>query len=58
MKQRPRLLRSELSGRVYIVTKYRDHEGSLIEATEKFDVTDEFEALVLRRMGQQTPGKM
>lgn len=45
MKQKPRLLWSELTGRVYIVTKYREHGGRLIEASEKFDVTDEFNAL-------------
>lgn len=45
MKQRPRLLRGGLSGRVYVVTKYTESDGQIV-AKEKFDVTDDFRELV------------
>lgn len=46
---------SGLSGRVYVVTKYRELEGGSFEALEKFDVTDDFERLVDQRLGPPTP---
>ena len=36
----PILTYSEITGRVYIVTKYRRLDGGIIDAREKFDVTD------------------
>lgn len=47
MPQTPRLLRSALTGRVYIVTKYRDLSGGRFEAITKHDCTDEFNALAV-----------
>jgi hypothetical protein len=47
-KQPPLLLRGGLSGRVYVVTRYKvlDPERGRIEAITKYDVTDQFNALV------------
>lgn len=46
MKQKPLLLRSELTGSVYIVTEYNvDRETGLVEAIVKHDVSDEFQVL-------------
>lgn len=43
---KPRLLRSELTGQVYVVTRYKvDPKSGLIQAQTKYDVTDEFNAL-------------
>jgi hypothetical protein len=42
---RPRLLRSELTGSVYVVTRHRVLDNGVIEATVKHDVTEEFDAL-------------
>lgn len=40
---RPRLLRSDLTGAVYVVTRYREHEDGIIEAVgPKYDVTGDF----------------
>lgn len=36
----PILTYSEITGRVYIVTKYRRLDGGVIDVREKFDVTD------------------
>lgn len=43
--QPPRLMRGGLSGRVYVVLRYRDLDNGSIEALEKHDVTDDFAAL-------------
>lgn len=44
---KPQLVRSELTGCVYIVTRYRvDSSGRLLEAQTKYDVTEQFNALV------------
>jgi hypothetical protein len=47
VKQPPRLLRSPLTGTVYVVTRYKvlDVERDLIEAQTKYDVTADFERL-------------
>lgn len=52
-KNPPILNVGPVSGRVYIVTRYRviDAERSQFEALEKFDVTDQFEALAAGRDG-------
>jgi hypothetical protein len=47
----PRLVRGGLSGRVYVVTRGKilghDEDGrELIEASKKFDVSEQFDALV------------
>lgn len=44
-KQQPRLMRGGLSGRVFVVTRYKDLGAGLIESLEKFDVTEDFEHL-------------
>jgi hypothetical protein len=44
-KQPPRLLRSGLTGRVYVVTRYKVLDRGRIEALTKYDVTEDFEAL-------------
>ncbi|HWD42496.1 MAG TPA: hypothetical protein VHM23_02025 [Actinomycetota bacterium] len=48
MTQQPLLLRGGLTGRVYVVTRYKvlDAERGRIEAITKYDVTDQFNALV------------
>ena len=50
-KQPPLLLRSGLTGRVWIVTRYKvlDAERGRIEAITKHDVTDQFDAIVKAR---------
>jgi len=53
-KRAPMLLCSELTGQVYIVTRWseragRDEEHAIIVAHEKYDVTDEFEQIVENR---------
>lgn len=45
MAQKPRLVRSELTGWVYVTTRYREHPNGLIEAGTKHDVTADFVAL-------------
>jgi hypothetical protein len=47
MPQHPQLMRSGLTGRVYVVTRYKvlDAETGRIEAITKYDVTEQFEAL-------------
>jgi hypothetical protein len=44
---KPLLLRSGLTGRIYILTRYKvlDAEKGRIEAITKHDVTDQFNAL-------------
>lgn len=48
-QQTPRLMRGGLSGRVYVVTRYRDLGDGNYEALEKYDVTEEFEAMIVER---------
>jgi hypothetical protein len=47
-KQPPLLLRSGLTGRIWIVTRYKvlDAEKGRIEAITKYDATDQYNALV------------
>jgi hypothetical protein len=51
MSQDPLLLRNGLTGRVWIVTRYKvlDAERGRIEAITKYDVTDQFAALAQER---------
>lgn len=44
-KQEPMLMESPLSGRVYVVTRYEASGDGLFMAKEKFDITEQFEAL-------------
>ncbi len=41
-QKQPRLMRSTLTGTVYVVTRYKDLGEGRIEATQKYDVTDDF----------------
>jgi hypothetical protein len=45
-RQTPLLRRSGLSGRIYVVTSYTDKGNGLIVARTKYDVTDQFNALL------------
>lgn len=49
MPQEPKLLHSELTGNVYIVTKYKDLGKGRYEAHVKHDVTGEFEIIALKK---------
>ncbi len=49
MKQVPRLAPSTLTDRIYIVTQYEEHGDGIIVAIEKFDVTEQFDALIPHR---------
>jgi hypothetical protein len=42
---RPRLTIGPLTGRIYVVTKYRVLEGGVIDAQTKYDVTSDFMAV-------------
>jgi hypothetical protein len=54
MSQEPLLLRSGLTGRVYVVTRYKvlDAEKGRIEAITKHDVTEQFDKLVAEQEAQ------
>lgn len=53
MSQEPRLFHSNLTGRIYIATKYRAYPDGSVVAQEKFDVTDEFKAIEASREQQR-----
>ena len=38
----PRLVLGPLTGRIYIATRYKVRPNGVIEAHEKYDVTDDF----------------
>lgn len=42
---KPRLLRGGLSGRVYVVMRYRELQNGGIQAHTKYDVTEDFDIL-------------
>lgn len=44
-KQPPRLMCGGLSGRIYVVTKYKELPDGGLEAIDKFDVTEDFDRL-------------
>lgn len=44
---KPLLTRSELTGRVYVVTRYKPGPNGTIVASAKHDVTDQFKPLAL-----------
>ena len=41
-KYPPKLLLGPLTGRIYIATRYTERQNNVIEAHEKYDVTDDF----------------
>lgn len=45
MGQPPLLLKSDLTGAVYVVTKYKRLDSGVVEAIEKHDVTAQFNDL-------------
>lgn len=45
--QEPKIMKSDLTGDYYIVTKYKDLWGWEMEAKEKFDITDQLKKLWL-----------
>ena len=48
-KQQPMLMESPLTKRIYVVTSYEHLDGGKFLAHEKFDVTEQFEALAKAR---------
>ena len=42
---KPILARSEITDAVYIVTKYKIFKDGLVRTIEKYDVTDQFDAM-------------
>lgn len=55
-EQHPRLLRSGLTGRVYVVTRYKELGDGRFESLEKFDVTDDFQAAGWARLPEPAGG--
>jgi hypothetical protein len=47
---KPMLMESDLTGRVYVVTRYKDRGDGRYEAQTKYDVTDQFLAIHKRRV--------
>jgi hypothetical protein len=56
MTQQPLLLRSGLTGRIYVVTRYKvlDAEKGRIEAITKHDVTEQVDALVAEAIAERS----
>ena len=44
-EQKPMLMESPITKRVYVVTSYRDNGDGTFTARKKYDVTDQFEKL-------------
>ena len=51
-KQTPLILRGPLTGKWYVVTKYKQ-EGDIIHALEKFDVTDRILEIITEALQNQ-----
>ena len=49
----PLLVRSGLTGRIYVATSYRQWANGSIESLTKFDVTKQFEAIEAERAAEQ-----
>lgn len=54
-KQHPRLMKSPLTGRVYVVLKYRDIKDGMFLALEKYDVTADFKFLTQKPRKKRAP---
>ena len=50
-KQEPMLMESPLTKRVFIVTSYVDNGDGTFTARQKYDVTEQFDALAKQRKG-------
>ncbi len=48
-KQIPMLMESPLTKRVFVVTSYKDKGNGIFEARQKYDVTEQFDALAKQR---------
>lgn len=48
-KQQPMLTESPLTKRVYIVTSYKDNGDGTFTARQKYDITEQFDALAKMR---------
>ena len=48
-KQQPMLMESPLTRRVYVVTSYKDNGAGTFTARQKYDVTEQFDALAAKR---------
>lgn len=46
MDQRPRIVRSPLTGRWYIATRYIDRGGGKLEVITKYEVTEEIHRII------------
>ena len=53
-KQTPMLMESVLTNRVFIVTRYKELPNGCFEALEKYDVTEEFNALARERFNHDS----
>lgn len=49
MAQRPMLVHSSLTGRIYISTKYKEFPDGSVVSSVKYDVTRAFEAIEASR---------
>ena len=56
-KQKPFLRISEITGSVYIVTKYKDLGGGRFQAQEQFDITDNFRYVLKNELQRLAPIK-
>lgn len=50
-EQTPMLMESLLTRRVFVVTSYKDKGNGVFEARQKYDVTEQFDALVEKQLG-------
>ena len=50
-KQTPMLMESPLTKRVFVVTSYKDNGDGTFTARQKYDVTEQFDALAEQRNG-------
>lgn len=51
-KQEPMLMESPLTNRVFVVTSYVDNRDGTFTARQKYDVTEQFDALAEQRRGE------
>ena len=54
-KQQPMLMESPLTKRVFVVTSYVDNGDGTYTARQKYDVTEQFDALAAARRGECVP---
>ena len=55
-EQEPLLRRNSMTGRVYVITRYRTSDaGDVLEALKKYDVTEDFNALAAAPVSEGRP---